>query len=435
MFFSVGCASTPLTSARSLAARIVSWLSARFDLGKSAGVAATAVGQIQDLASLVEPGQRRGERVFHADFQKLLPATLAVGLVILRAAVAQHLHRESHLEVVVADEGGVLVVFLDQFPLAAGDVDAVDVVEARVAVVQTDEDLLRKLFAQALDLGRDFLNRREVFGLDLLQVDAVNVPVLVAAGVLQIEDMAAVVGPEVNTDAALFVMRDRLGRAGIVDRTDEHVQHAVARRQETELRTVRADPCRSLVGIAEQGRTRDQRDSGDRRRHGRIEILPGGRLRGLESRRLAARRGADFFGRRRGLGATSGQTQNRQKQRQRPGGNSDHDWGPRVLGAMVQRRSRYRHAPESPSRPKAARRRRATICRTILRISLARGVGFGRLPVRRSAVKYDSIPTRLQHRDLRCEGHERSGNSIRRPTIELPAAGDRVRRDLRRDRG
>ncbi len=48
------------------------------------------------------------------------------------------------LVVVVGHEAGELVVLLDQLPLAGRDVDAVDVVKLRVAVVEADEDLLRE---------------------------------------------------------------------------------------------------------------------------------------------------------------------------------------------------------------------------------------------------------------------------------------------------
>ena len=84
------------------------------------------------------------------------------------------------------------------------------------------------------------------------QVDAVDVPVLVAAVVLAIEDVLAGVGPEVAADAALLVLGDRLGGVGIVDRADPDVEHAVDRGQVAELLAVGADAGGGLVGVAEQ---------------------------------------------------------------------------------------------------------------------------------------------------------------------------------------
>ena len=57
-----------------------------------------------------------------------------------------------------------------------------------------------------------------------------------------------------------------LAACGIVDRADEHVEHAVARRQVAELRAVGAEPGRGLVGIAEQHLARDQLRAGRRPR-------------------------------------------------------------------------------------------------------------------------------------------------------------------------
>jgi hypothetical protein len=88
-------------------------------------------------------------------------------------------------------------------------------VEARVAVVEADEEFIGRFFADALDLGggsqgttggsderlaigtRDRVEGREV---DLFaggQVDGIEAPILVAAGVLQVEDVAVGEGPEI----------------------------------------------------------------------------------------------------------------------------------------------------------------------------------------------------------------------------------------------
>ena len=86
----------------------------------------------------------------------------------------------------------------------------------------------RKLFAEAFDLRGDLGQRREIGDLVGGQVDAVNVKVLVAAGVLQVQHVLVVEGPEVGLHAALLFARHRFGGGRIVERADEHVEHAIA---------------------------------------------------------------------------------------------------------------------------------------------------------------------------------------------------------------
>src|SRR5262249_16414608 len=152
---------------------------------------------------------------------------LAVGLIQGRPAVLLELLAEAHLEVVVTDEAGELVVLLDQLLLARDEVDPVDVVELRLAVVEADQQFLGKLVADALYGGAELLGGGEVVGLLLAEVDAVDVEVLVAVLVLDVEDVLAGVGPEVGADATLLVVGDGFGVVGAVDGADPDVEDAL----------------------------------------------------------------------------------------------------------------------------------------------------------------------------------------------------------------
>ena len=116
----------------------------------------------------------------------------------------------------------------------------------------------------------DLLEGREVALGAGREVDRVDVPVLVAALVLQVEDVRVVEGPEVDADAAAGVLGDRLGGRQVADRRDPDVQHAVDRRQPGEAGAVGADGDRGALGVAEQQLAREQRGVArrDRRRAG-----------------------------------------------------------------------------------------------------------------------------------------------------------------------
>ena len=107
--------------------------------------------------------------------------------------------------------------------------------------------------------GADALERRQVADHLALEVHRVDVPVLVAADVLQVEQVLAVLGPEVDADAAVGVVGD-LGVVGLADRPHPHVEHAlVGRCQVRQARPVRRDARGGLLGVADQHLARDQR--------------------------------------------------------------------------------------------------------------------------------------------------------------------------------
>ena len=118
----------------------------QIDLRQRARVASAAVGEKHVLVGLVETGERRGERVGGGDLSKLAPASFAVGLKKLAAAVGRHLHGEANAEVVVGDVAGEPRVLFDQLALAGGDIDAIEIVKLRIAIVDADEDFVAETF-------------------------------------------------------------------------------------------------------------------------------------------------------------------------------------------------------------------------------------------------------------------------------------------------
>ncbi len=221
------------------------------------GVAAAAVDQVQNLAAGVEADRAGGQGVLAPDPRELLPLLTAL-LEDGHAAVRRHQVAEADVVVEVGDEADVARVLLHHRHLAALDVQTVNVMRLRAALIDADQDLVRDAVADLLDPHLDAVDRGQVPGLAALQVDGVGAPVLVAADVLQVDDVPVGEGPEVAPDAAVGVVGHRPGRARIVGRTDPDVEHAVDRRQVADPGAVRAAAHGGLVGVAEQGLAGDQ---------------------------------------------------------------------------------------------------------------------------------------------------------------------------------
>jgi hypothetical protein len=100
-------------------------------------------------------------------------------------------------------------------------------VQLGVVLVQSDQDLVGEPLVGGDQLGLHAVERGEVPGPAALQVDGVQVPVLVAATVLHVQQVAVVVRPAVVADAAIGVVGDRLGvvRADLADPDIEHAVH------------------------------------------------------------------------------------------------------------------------------------------------------------------------------------------------------------------
>ena len=102
------------------------------------------------------------------------------------------------------------------------------------------------------------LFRREIGDLAGIQSDAVGAPVLISAGVLEVEDVLVGVCPGVdaNSPACVSGHGPRLLRR--IDRCHPHIQHPIARGKVRQVHAVRTDPDEGSVWIAEQNRTRNQ---------------------------------------------------------------------------------------------------------------------------------------------------------------------------------
>jgi hypothetical protein len=107
------------------------------------------------------------------------------------------------------------------------------------------------IFAEAFDLGVDFFQRGKVGGFVRGDLGGIDVPVLVAAFVLGVEDVVAVVGPGVHADVAILVVGDLFGGGEVVDRGDPHVENAVDGREVAEPLAIGADAAGGALGVAE----------------------------------------------------------------------------------------------------------------------------------------------------------------------------------------
>jgi hypothetical protein len=126
--------------------------------------------------------------------------------------------------------GDVARVARVESALAGVQVHAVHVEDARVPAVEADEHLAGVVLVGDHVLGPDPLQGRQITRLAVFQAHRVQVPVLIAAPVLEVEDSAAVTGPGVEADAAAGVVGDAPRRiVGTVHRAHPDVQHSLLR--------------------------------------------------------------------------------------------------------------------------------------------------------------------------------------------------------------
>ena len=153
-------------------------------------------------------------RVFGAEFEEVFPLAgvaflfgnlqnLAAG----RACNSSARRTRKSSSVTIAGDARVL---LHELLFARLDVDPPDVVVALVAIVEADEDFVRELLADFLNLGADAFDRREVFRFAGHDVGRVEVEILVAVFVLDVENVLVVVGPAVAGNGADFFFGDGL---------------------------------------------------------------------------------------------------------------------------------------------------------------------------------------------------------------------------------
>ena len=228
------------------------------DRKQGPGVPLAAVLQIEDVAGLVEARRAGVHGVLGSGGDELLPFRRfprfagLLGLQQHRAPLGGVVEGESHVEVVVGHVGGDPGILLHQRPLAGFQIDPIDVVQLRDAIVEPHEDFIGEILTHVLHLGVDVVQRRQVFGLARGDVGHVDVPVLVPGFVLGIEDVVARVGPVVPADVADLVLRHRLGRRQVVDRGDPDVENPIHGSQIAEPFAVGAEAGIGPLGVAEQ---------------------------------------------------------------------------------------------------------------------------------------------------------------------------------------
>src|SRR5215208_4949889 len=111
------------------------------------------------------------------------------------------------------------------------------------------------------DLGLHVVEGGQVTVLFGRRIHGVHAPVLVAALVLEVDDVGVVLGPEVHSDAALLVVRHRLevvATGGEPHRTDPDVQDAVFRGQVGEAFSVRGKARLYILRVTEEDFAWDQ---------------------------------------------------------------------------------------------------------------------------------------------------------------------------------
>ena len=185
------------------------------------------------------------------------------------ATVASLPRGESDFSGQVGDPARDVAVVLDQeFAIPGVDVESVDVVQCGVAVVDAHDDAVRRGFGHRVDECPHAFDGREIAGIrhagrfvDLASgIDGMDVVVLVAALVLDVEHVAAVLRPEIATHRTFGVGGDRPG--GIERRVEglhPDVHDAVVGFAEGNPLAVRRDLGAGDLGIAEEDLPVDQR--------------------------------------------------------------------------------------------------------------------------------------------------------------------------------
>ena len=189
------------------------------------GVAVDRGHRVQADAVAGEPDHTGGEGVIGWDRQQHVAVHDH-----LRRAVFKESSAASRLQILVDQPGGVARVGGEQFQPPVGQVKQIGVVQLRIVAIEAQHDLAGVAPGAADHLCLDVVERCHVAVVARLQIDHVDVPVLVPAGVLQIHQVAVVVRPEVLADGPVAIVGHRL-EAVAVDGAHPHVHDAVGRRQ------------------------------------------------------------------------------------------------------------------------------------------------------------------------------------------------------------
>ena len=230
----------------------------RVDGKQRPGVAVAAVAQVHGLAVRGHPRRSRGEHVVGADLEPWGEGAVARQLLDDGTARRRLPEAVAEVQVPVGESARPAVVLQHQLALAAGEIEPVDVVVLRDAVVETDQDRARHLRARADHAHRHLLRIGVRNLLARCKLDAVEHPVLVAAAVLRVEDAGAVGRPPVLHDRPGPLVGDRLRLVERIRGRDPDVQHAVARREPGDGLAVGRELRHQPAGVAEDELARDQ---------------------------------------------------------------------------------------------------------------------------------------------------------------------------------
>ncbi len=101
-------------------------------------VTIAAIDHVENRTGLVEPDDSRCEQILHCDLHKRLPALLLGCLEYLASAVRRESHRKADVILIVGCEFHKTLVLHDKTLLTSCDVETVDVVKLRIAIVEGD---------------------------------------------------------------------------------------------------------------------------------------------------------------------------------------------------------------------------------------------------------------------------------------------------------
>ena len=181
------------------------------DPAQPARVRADRADGQQGPAVAAERQHVAGRDVVGRDGEQRPPVVVrAVADEQVESAVGQRGDRAADHHVLVREPAGVPRV-LDQLDQLAGrQREPVDVVQLRVVTVDPDQHLVPVALAGGDDPRLDAVERRQVAPGHRLHVDVVQPPVLVTAGVLQVQQVPAVPRPGEHPDAPVGVVGDHL---------------------------------------------------------------------------------------------------------------------------------------------------------------------------------------------------------------------------------
>ena len=214
---------------------------------------------VERFALCIEAQHATGieRRVLGCDGEDYRPRTrIAVTEEVFERAGGRRTPAAAHREVEIDEPLVEPRIRHDLVEGAAREIESIDVVEPAVVRVDLDEQFMWLAPRAPCESSLRAVERRPVDDLATCdvathQVDGVEVPVLVAVHVLDVEEMTVVVRPAVRADPALDVRSDRSRVVGR-HRPDPDVQHSVDRPQVREPLAVWREARARPLGIPEQ---------------------------------------------------------------------------------------------------------------------------------------------------------------------------------------